>query len=66
MGKNKKKNEKKFKRNKIELIKPKNRKKIFNSKKLERNLKESWEVFDELVQNYSKANFGQCLRTIKF
>ncbi len=25
---------------------------------MERNLKKSSEVFDELVQNYSKANFG--------
>ncbi len=25
---------------------------------MERNLKKSWEVFDELVQNYSKGNFG--------
>ncbi len=31
-------------------------KKIWNSKKLERNFKKSWEAFDKLVQNYSKAN----------
>ncbi len=54
-----KKKSKKFKRNKIKLIKLKNRKKkIWNSENLERNLKKNWEVFDKLVQNYSKVNFG--------
>ncbi len=37
-------------------------KKIWNSEKLERNLKKSWEVFDDLVQNYSKANFETVFR----
>ncbi len=53
------KNSKEFKRNKIKYIKLKNiKKENMNSEKLERSLKKSWEVFDELVQNYSKANFG--------
>ncbi len=25
---------------------------------MERNLKKSWEIFEELVQNFSKTNFG--------
>ncbi len=58
----KRKNSKEFKKNLIKLIKLKNRKKNFKSKILERNLKKSWEVFDELVQNYSKANFGTAFK----
>ncbi len=62
-----KQNSKEFKRNKIKLIKLKNRKKkIGNSKKLERNLKESWEVFDELYKIISKQILRQRLRTMKF
>ncbi len=55
-----KKNSKEFKRNKIKLIKLKNRKKgkFEIPKNWNVNLKKSWEVSDELVQNYSKVNFG--------
>ncbi len=58
-----KKKTKEFKRNKIKLIKFKNKKKEnLKFEKLERNLKKSWEVFDELVQIYSKANFGTAFK----
>ncbi len=58
---------KEFKRNKIKLINLKiEKRKIWNSEKLERNLKKSWDVFDELVQNNSKQILKQYLRTIKF
>ncbi len=61
----KKKNSKEFKRNKIKLMKFKTRKKDLEFQNLERNLKKSWEVFDELVQNYSKANFGTVFKNNK-
>ncbi len=41
------------------MIKFKNRKKEnLKFQKIGTDFKKSWEVFDELLQNYSKTNFG--------